>query len=79
MSVMVAGEAAQAWAATHNGPPPRPTFRLGEAPVNSVLNPQCSLASVFVVVPPAFSVLLSQVKLVWEAFPDAFCLHDQTI
>jgi len=28
---------------------------------------------------PAFSLLLSQVKLVWEAFPEAFCLHDQTI
>jgi len=28
---------------------------------------------------PAFYLLLSQVKLVWEAFPEAFCLHDQII
>ena len=28
---------------------------------------------------PYFSTLLWQVKLVWEVFPEAFCLHGQTI
>jgi len=56
-----------------------PTFRLVEAPSGSIMDPQCSLASVFVVVPPTFSLFLSQVKLVWETFSEAFCLHGQTI
>jgi len=60
-------------AATHHGLPPPSTFRLVEAPTGSIQDPQCSLRSVFVVVLPAFSLLLSQVKLVWEAFPEAFC------
>jgi len=49
-------------------PPQLPTFRLVEAPSGSIQDPQCSLSSVFVVVPTVFSLLLSQVKLVWEAF-----------
>jgi len=62
--------------------------RLIEAPSGSIQDPQCSLPIMFVVVPLAISLLLSQVKLiwevsqvklVWEAFPEAFCLHDQTI
>jgi len=50
-----------------------------EASSGSILDPQCSLASVFMVVPPAFSLLLSQVKLFWKVFPEAFCLHGQTV
>jgi len=56
-----------------------PTFRLVEVPSGSIQDPQRSLPSVFVVVQPAFFLLLSQVKLVWEAFPEAFCLHGRTI
>jgi len=77
--VRVAGAVAQDWVTTHHGPPPLSTFRLVEAPSGSIQDPQCSLPSVFVVVKPAFSLLLSQVKLVWEAFPEAFCLHGRTI
>jgi len=79
MSMRVAGAAAPNKTATHHGPPPLPTFRLVEVPSGSILDPQCSLPIVFVVVPLPFSLLLSQVKLFWEAFPEAFCLHGQTI
>jgi len=41
-----------------------PTFRLIVAPGDSILDPPCILPSVFVIVQLAFSVLLSQVKLV---------------
>jgi len=64
MSVRVVGEAA------HHGPPPLPTFYLAEDPSASIQNPLCSLPSVFVVVvvPPAFSLSLSQENLFGKPF-----------
>jgi len=47
------------------------------APV--ALSADVHVPSVFVVVLLAFSLLLSQVKLVWEAFPETFFLHGHTI
>jgi len=69
------GKAAQDLAITHPGPPPTSTFRLVKAQAISsntlkIFFPASSQSSHW-----HFPFLLSQVKLVWEAFPEAFCLH----
>jgi len=54
ISMSAAEAAAQGWAATHYGlpRPPPPTFHMVEAP-NFIKDPQCSLLSMFEVIPLA--------------------------
>ena len=69
-------------ATTLHGFPSPPSFRLGEVPNNSTQDPQCNIDPFTAVLgrPTVFFFPFALAsKACLEVFPEAFCLHGQTI